>query len=57
MWTWNGVEPILKELFEKEHKEKRDLEVVILTEIGLKDEKSLGIIIAWGLIEIDYMAD
>jgi hypothetical protein len=47
----------IEQLFEKSHREKRDLEVVILTENGLKDEKPLGIIIAWDLIEIDYMAD
>ena len=47
----------IEELYENAHKEKRDLEIVIITENGLKNEKPLGIITAWDLIEIDYTAD
>lgn len=47
----------MEELFEEAHKEKRDLEIVIITENGSHTENPLGIITAWDLIEIDYTTD
>jgi predicted transcriptional regulator len=47
----------VEELFERYHQKKLDLEAIIITENGLKDEEPLGIITAWDLIEIDYTAD
>lgn len=47
----------VEEIFENAHKEKTDLEAVIITENGGKNEKPLGLITAWDLIEIDYTAD
>jgi predicted transcriptional regulator len=47
----------VEELFERYHQKKLDLEAIIITENGRKDEAPLGIVTAWDLIEIDYTAD
>ncbi|WP_144647035.1 CBS domain-containing protein [Priestia megaterium] len=47
----------IEDLFENAHKNKRDLGAVIVTENGKEDEKPLGMITAWDLIEIDYTMD
>jgi predicted transcriptional regulator len=47
----------VEKIFEHAHKNKSDLEAVIITENGNEDEKPLGIITPWDLIEIDYTAD
>ncbi|MFS0862102.1 CBS domain-containing protein [Fredinandcohnia sp. 179-A 10B2 NHS] len=47
----------IEDVFEKYHQEKKDLEMVIITENGLKNETPLGIVTAWDLIEIDYTTD
>ncbi|WP_121663762.1 CBS domain-containing protein [Metabacillus litoralis] len=47
----------VEEIYEIAHKKKTDLEAVIITENGMIDEKPLGLITAWDLIEIDYTAD
>jgi predicted transcriptional regulator len=47
----------VEEIYEEAHKNKTDLEAVIITENGKKDEKPLGLITAWDLIEIDYTAN
>ena len=47
----------IEEIYEKAHMNKTDLKGVIITENGNKDEKPLGLITAWDLIEIDYTAD
>lgn len=47
----------IEDVFEQYHKEKKDLEMVIITENGLRNEKPLGIVTAWDLIEIDYTTD
>jgi hypothetical protein len=45
----------VEEIYESAHKNK-DLEAVIIAKNGSKDEKPLGLITAWDLIEIDYTA-
>lgn len=47
----------IEDIYEERHKEKVDLEVVIITENGQRNEKPLGIVTAWDLIEIDYTID
>jgi predicted transcriptional regulator len=47
----------VEDIFENAHKDKTDLEAVIITENGKEDETPLGLITAWDLIEIDYTAD
>ncbi|MFC4557769.1 CBS domain-containing protein [Virgibacillus kekensis] len=47
----------LEEIFEEAHLAKQDLEGVIITENGRQDEKPLGIVTPWDLIEIDYKLD
>ncbi|WP_409252117.1 CBS domain-containing protein [Bacillus sp. SCS-153A] len=47
----------VEEIFENAHRDKTDLEAIIITENGRKDETPLGLITAWDLIEIDYTAD
>ncbi|MEH7336064.1 CBS domain-containing protein [Neobacillus drentensis] len=47
----------IEDIYERKHKEKVELEVVIITENGKSDEKPLGMVTAWDLIEIDYMVD
>ena len=47
----------VEELYENKHKERIDLEAVIITENGKRNETPLGLITAWDLIEIDYTAD
>lgn len=47
----------VEDIFEKAHKNKTKLEAVIITENGRSDEKPLGIITPWDLIEIDYTVD
>ena len=47
----------VEEIYEKAHMNKTDLEAVIITENGNIDEKPLGLITAWDLIEIDYTSD
>lgn len=44
----------IEEIFAIAHKQKQDLEAVIITETGRKDEQPLGVITPWDLIEIDY---
>lgn len=44
----------IEEIFEKAHASKKDLELVIITENGMEDEKPLGVITSWDLIEIEY---
>ncbi|WP_099355588.1 CBS domain-containing protein [Fredinandcohnia onubensis] len=43
----------VEEKFEKRHAHGKKLEAVIITETGQIDEKPLGIITSWDLIEID----
>lgn len=47
----------IEDLYEEKHKEKEDLEVVIITENGRGYETPLGMVTAWDLIEIDYTVD
>ncbi|WP_428912149.1 CBS domain-containing protein [Niallia sp. Krafla_26] len=47
----------IEEIYERKHKEKVDLEVVIITENGNGYETPLGMVTAWDLIEIDYTVD
>ncbi|WP_394238324.1 CBS domain-containing protein [Niallia oryzisoli] len=47
----------IEDIYERAHQEKRDIEMVIITENGNSSEKPLGIVTAWDLIEIDYTAD
>ncbi|WP_462411770.1 CBS domain-containing protein [Neobacillus sp. Marseille-QA0830] len=47
----------VENVFEEAHKLKQKLEAVIITENGNTDEKPLGIITPWDLIEIDYTVD
>lgn len=47
----------VENIFEKAHKKKSKLEAVIITENGRADEKPLGIITPWDLIQIDYTMD
>lgn len=47
----------IEDVFEEFHKQKKDLEVAIITENGKRSEKPLGVVTAWDLIEIDYTAD
>ncbi|MGJ7913025.1 CBS domain-containing protein [Neobacillus sp. LXY-1] len=47
----------VENIFEKAHKKKSKLEAVIITENGNADEKPLGIVTPWDLIEIDYTVD
>ncbi|WP_257391369.1 CBS domain-containing protein [Cytobacillus gottheilii] len=47
----------VEEIYEKAHMNKTNLEAVIITENGNKNEWPLGLITAWDLIEIDYTAD
>ncbi|WP_066321776.1 CBS domain-containing protein [Bacillus sp. FJAT-29814] len=47
----------VEDIFEKAHKKKSKLEAVIITENGRSDERPLGIITPWDLIEIDYTVD
>lgn len=47
----------VEEIYEQAHKEKHDLELVIITENGKKTEAPLGIVTAWDLIEIDYTTE
>lgn len=44
----------VEEIYEEKHKNKLDLEAVIITENGSNKESPLGIITAWDLIELDY---
>lgn len=46
-----------EDLFEIAHKNKGNLKCMIITENGGKDEKPLGLITAWDLIQIDYTID
>lgn len=43
----------VEEMFEKRHAHGKKLEAVIITENGQIDEKPIGIITSWDLIEID----
>lgn len=47
----------IEDIFEEKHKDKVNLEVVIITENGNGDETPLGMVTAWDLIEIDYTVD
>ncbi|MFE8701723.1 CBS domain-containing protein [Cytobacillus sp. FJAT-54145] len=47
----------VEEIFENAHKDKKELEAVIITENGKKHEAPLGLITAWDLIEIDYTVE
>lgn len=47
----------VEDIFEEKHKQKTDLEAVIITENGKKDELPLGLVTAWDLIEIDYTSN
>lgn len=47
----------IEDIFEEKHKEKVDLEVIIITENGNRNETPLGMVTAWDLIEIDYTVD
>jgi predicted transcriptional regulator len=47
----------VENIFEKAHKKKTKLEAVIITENGSADERPLGIITPWDLIDIDYNAE
>ncbi|OEH91343.1 CBS domain-containing protein [Bacillus solimangrovi] len=47
----------VEEIFENVHKEKKDLEAIIVTENGRINERPLGLITAWDLIEIDYTTE
>jgi predicted transcriptional regulator len=44
----------VENIFERAHKKKKKLEGLLITETGKPDEKPLGMITAWDLIEIDY---
>ncbi|KAA0548541.1 CBS domain-containing protein [Bacillus sp. BGMRC 2118] len=44
----------VEEIYEHKHKNKVDLEAVIITENGKRNEVPLGIITAWDLIQLDY---
>ncbi|GHH99344.1 CBS domain-containing protein [Neobacillus kokaensis] len=44
----------VENIFEKFHSKKRKLECVIITENGSPEEKPLGVVTPWDLIEIDY---
>lgn len=44
----------IEDLFSERHRKGEELEVVLITENGKKDETPLGIISSWNLIEIDY---
>lgn len=46
-----------EEIFEVAHKNKSELEAIIITENGKQNESPLGLITAWDLIEIDYTID
>lgn len=47
----------VEEIFEKKHREKIDLEAVIINENGEKNQWPIGLITPWDLIEIDYTMD
>ncbi|RKQ29291.1 CBS domain-containing protein [Oceanobacillus halophilus] len=47
----------VEDLYENKHKDKVKLEAVIITGNGKNNEKPLGLVTAWDLIEIDYTAD
>lgn len=47
----------VENIFEKSHKKKQKLECVIITENGRPEEKPLGIVTPWDLIEIDYTVE
>lgn len=47
----------VENIFEEAHKNKQKLEAVIITANGTANEKPLGIITPWDLIEIDYTVD
>ena len=47
----------VENIFEKSHKNKQKLECVIITENGSEEEKPLGIITPWDLIDVDYTLD
>ncbi|MGP4081204.1 hypothetical protein ACTWQL_14945 [Pseudalkalibacillus sp. R45] len=47
----------IEDLYESYHQNGDDLEAVIITEKGEKDETPLGVVTAWDLIEIDYKAE
>ncbi|MGG3466795.1 CBS domain-containing protein [Neobacillus pocheonensis] len=47
----------VENIFEKYHKRKKKLEGILITENGNAEEKPLGIITAWDLIEIDYSTE
>ncbi|MEH7383325.1 CBS domain-containing protein [Bacillus sp. JJ1533] len=47
----------VEEMFEKRHAHGKKLEAVIITDNGQIDEKPLGIITSWDLIEIDYIVN
>lgn len=47
----------VEEIFEKKHREKIDLEAVIINENGEKNQWPIGLITPWDLIEIDYTID
>lgn len=44
----------VEEMFANAHMKKKALECVVITETGNKNEKPIGLITAWDLIEIDY---
>jgi predicted transcriptional regulator len=44
----------VEEIYEGKHKNKLDLEAIIITENGSNSERPLGIITAWDLIQLDY---
>lgn len=47
----------IEDVFEEFHKQKKDLEMAIVTENGQRTEKPLGVVTPWDLIEIDYTVD
>ena len=47
----------IEDVFEEFHKNKKDLEMAIVTENGRRTEKPLGVVTPWDLIEIDYTVD
>ncbi|WP_042460583.1 CBS domain-containing protein [Neobacillus dielmonensis] len=47
----------VENIFEEAHKNKMKLEAVVITEHGKLDEKPIGIIPPWDLIEIDYTVE
>lgn len=47
----------VENIFEKYHKRKKKLEGILITENGHAEEKPLGIITAWDLIDIDYTTE